>query len=511
MLLLVVYNGIIPTPSFMSNQLKFKVMVNKLVKKCSVKLNSRKQICLCFGNSTPFCIEGKAVDFTNYSSEERKKLSDLCLPTLTQYFHAKTYFDENIPPTLRHKWNLQLSKFVEDCNEALFKFPELQTKKAKEIALFVLGGCKSESLNAKQITLGEFIDIVIERQTNKNLNPESLNFTKYITLKNALKLWDNGSILERNISSITQNDLLSFSNFIMTGKGGNNHYRLLTLFRAIMGFAIDNTYNINTGCTEDNRIKVTKELKEKTEKATYKNDWEASNDTEEKTAITLEQMDMFFNFDISTITIKYIPNPKRINKTTGLPYECTMGEELKALYFDIAKLELATGGRPIDIIRLKIDHFDFQKREICYTPKKNLGKRTNNKKWKKGLLHFPFNDMVLSVYNKYKNCNANGYLFPVRPNTHNYKNPIALYGAINHVESFVTKVIRAICNNIGVSFDAIGYTMRKSSITGEVDEMFEDYFKNVIAPKLAIKYGTGEGNIMNIYYQRGINGIARNI
>ena len=53
--------------------------------------------------------------------------------------------------------------------------------------------------------------------------------------------------------------------------------------------------------------------------------------------------------------------------------------------------------------------------------------------------------------------------------------------------------------------------MRKSSITGEVDEMFEDYFKNVIAPKLAIKYGTGEGNIMNIYYQRGINGIARNI
>lgn len=487
--------------------------------KCSIRPNNRGQICLYFGTSTPFVIEGegKVINMPYYSKDgdyfksyARHNCYGVAYPfDIKMAFKSGkgNYFSTSYCGKIACKLNEELINFVERCNSLdLTKF-----QKAKDIALFVLGGCNEEGFNTKQITLGEFIDIVIERQTNKELNPESLNFTKYITLKNALKLWDNGSILERNISSIKQNDLLSFSYFIMTEKGGNNHYRLLTLFRAIMGFAIDNTYNINTGCTEDNRIKVTKELKEKTEKATYKNDWEASNDTEEKTAITLEQMDMFFNFDISTITIKYIPNPKRINKTTGLPYECTMGEELKALYFDIAKLELATGGRPIDIIRLKKDHFDFQKREICYTPKKNLGKRTNNKKWKKGLLHFPFNDMILSIYNKYKDCNANGYLFPVRPNTHTYRDPISLYGAINHVESFVTKVIRAICNNIGVPFDAIGYTMRKSSITGEVDEMFEDYFKNVIAPKLAIKYGTGEGNIMNIYYQRGINGIARNI
>lgn len=499
MLLLVVYNGIIPTPSFMSNQLKFKVMVNKLVKKCSVKLNSRKQICLCFGNSTPFCIEGKAVDFTNFSSEERKKLSDLCLPTLTQYFHAKTYFDENIPSTLRHKWNLQLSKFVEDCNEALFNFPELQTKKAKDIALFVLGGCKEESLTPS-ITLGKFIDMVIDCQKEKAANPDSNNFQVYITLKNALTGWEGGNKLNQPIVTLSQSDFDNLSAYLKerkgkNGKKGANWERMMQCYRAVINAAISSQFNKITGCTEKNIVKFSKQNPNTQFKVrTGKSIIELYNKRNNEGAMTFEQVEAFKRIDPTTLCVKMRStdrnNTKRLNN---------LATDKVVLCYDILSFMLyAVGIRPIDAIRISHFNFDWEHQQIVYLPAKKKRFDNDDIDVTNHIAAIPMNEGIMRIFEKYKGVEANGFLFPCPCNTKD--NGKYNYKRINQFEGYMNAVIKAIGKEIGLNFIPTNYTMRKTAITLGVDNELQKA-KLIAMEKVAKLAGTSAYQVSNTYYK----------
>lgn len=500
MLLLVVYNGIIPTPSFMSNQLKFKVMVNKLVKKCSVKLNSRKQICLCFGNSTPFCIEGKAVDFTNFSSEERKKLSDLCLPTLTQYFHAKTYFDENIPPTLRHKWNLQLSKFVEDCNKALSKFPELQTKKAKDIALFVLGGCKSESLNAK-ITFADFLDIIINDQKGKEENPESANFQVYITLKNSLKNWEKFNYI---ISDLHQADYYELSNYLKNrigknGKKGANWERMMQCYRAVINAAISTRYNNITGCNVDNYITFDKkdeqlQFKQRSEKSIV----ELYNEKNNKDALTFEQVEAFKAIDPSTLIISI---PTRHN---GKSYTYTINNDIVCLCYDICTLMLATNGmRTKDVIRIKKELFDLENKRIIYLPHKLNRYSNDDRDIQNHSTPVRFNADIIRIFEKYKNSTNTDFLFPCKCNVCDGGkwNP----SRYEDTKGCMNALLKEIGKMLNLNFKLTTYVLRKTAITCNADMIYKELKERAIeeAAKMA---GTSKKYGQKNYY-KCVNGI----
>ncbi len=464
-----------------------------MTKKCSVKLNSRKQISLCYGNSTPFVIEGKVIN-PPYVDKAAKKIANYlgveqtgnC--NISEIFKAKTYFNPLCCGNIAHKNNNKLVEFLNLCNGAILVH-NFQT--AKEIATFVLGGCKEESLNPS-ITLSEFVDMVIENEKGKEENPTSMNYQVYKALKNSLKNWNKYNC---QISKLYQSDFDELSTYLKNrtgknGKKGANWERLMQCYRAVINKAI-NQYNKVTGCNESNFIKLNKQnpntqFKQRTGKTLI----ELYNEKHLTGAMTKEQTELFKNINPSELIVRMR------TRHNGKTYYYTLDTEKVCLCYDILSFMLYTGGtRPIDAIRMKYDNIDLKHNLIVYLPNKKNRFANDDDELTKHITSVPLNESALKIIRKYKPIN--GYIFPCSCNIKDTKD----YHTINKFITYMNAVIKTIGEQIGLDFVPTNYTIRKTAITLNVDEISER--AKVIAMQETAKLaGTSLFQVQNTYYKK---------
>lgn len=464
-------------------------------KRCSVKLNSREQICLCFGNSTPFVIEGKVINppYVVLTPQAKKTAKFLGIEETTgkynmkKIFKAKTYFNPICCGTVAHENNRKIADFLNLCN-AVILVHKFQT--AKEIATFVLGGCKEESLNPS-ITLSEFIDMVISDEKGKEENPNSMNYQVYKTLKNSLKDWDK---LNNRISELHQADFDELSAYLKNrtgknGKKGANWERMMQCYRAIINKAIKQ-YNKVTGCNESNSVVLNKQnpntqFKQRTGKTLV----ELYSEKNLTGAMTKEQVELFESIDPSKLDVKI----KTWHNSKTSFY--TLDTEKVCMCYDILSFMLYTGGtRPIDAIRMKYDNIDWEHNLIVYLPNKKNRFANDDNELKKHLTAVPLNINAKNIMAKYNP--VNGYIFPCSCNIIDTgERP-----SIGKIEDYMNAVIKAIGAKIGLNFVPTCYTMRKTAITLNVDEISAR--AKVIAMQEAAKLaGTSLFQVQDTYYK----------
>lgn len=492
-------HGIIPTPSLIIN-LNLKVMATK----CNIRLNSREQISLCFGNSTPFVIEGKVINKPYVMPTKGIRATENYLGIdlndvrhdIKKLFKPKSFFDRVVCGSIADTNNKKLGDFLNSCNNAVLTYPD-RFKTAKEIGLFVLGGCKDENTNPT-ITLGEYMNIIIDRQKGKAENPDSMNYQVYKTLKNALKDWEGGNKLNQSISSLYQSDFEKLSKYLKerkgkNGKKGANWERLMQCYRAVINNAINDS-SIITGCTISNAVKLAKnnpttQYKVRTNKSIV----ELYNEKNKKGAMTFEQVETFKQIDPTTLCVKIA------TRHNGKSYEYTLKKEYVDLCYDILLFMLyAVGIRPIDAIRISHKNFDWEHNQLVYLPSKKKRFNNDDNDVTKHIVSIPINEGIIRLFNKYKNTDSNGFLFPCPCNTksmgeYNYKR-------INQFEDYMNKVIQTIGVIIGLDFKPTSYTMRKTAITLGVDNDLKKA-KIVAIEKIAKLAGTSTMYINDTYYK----------
>lgn len=470
---------------------------------CTIKLNSRGKICLCFKNSTPFVIEGKVINppYVVLTKGKRETasylgidLNDIQLKT-RDIFKAKSYFDRTLCGSVADSNNNKLGKFLDACNYVITANPD-KFKTATEIGTFVLGGCKGESLN-HTITFAQFLDVIINDQKEKEENPNSNNFQVYITLKNSLKNWGKFNEL---VSSLHQSDFNELSIYLKNRKGKNgkkgaNWERLMQCYKAVINAAISPHYNKVTGCNETNCVKLDKQNpKTQFKQRTGKTLVELYNEKKIQGALTFEQVEAFKRINPSTLVVRL--ETRHNNKT----YFYTLDKEKVCLCYDILLFMLSTGGiRPIDAIRISHNNFDFDNNQIVYLPAKKNRFGNDDNELSKHLVSVPLNNDNLGIFEKYKNCNANGFLFPCPCNIedkghYNYKR-------INQFEAYMNAVIKEIGKTLNLDFVPTNYTMRKTAITYNVDKELES-LRNAATLKAARLAGTSTFHVTDTYYKQ---------
>lgn len=472
---------------------------------CTIKLNSRGKICLCFKNSTPFVIEGKVINppYVALTKGKRDTASYLGIDIkeikcdIRKIFKAKSYFDRTLCGSVADSNNNKLGKFLDACNYVITTHPD-KFKTAKEIGTFVLGGCKEESLNPS-ISLGDFIDIVIDSQRNKEENPDSMNYQKYQGLKNSLKNWEGGNKLNQQISTLFQSDYDNLAKYLKerrgtNGKKGANWKNLMKCYRAVINAAISPRYNKVTGCNETNYVKLDKQnpqtqFKQRTGKSIV----ELYNEKNKQGALTFEQIEAFKRINPSTLVVRL--KTRHNNKT----YFYTLGKEKVCLCYDILLFMLSTGGmRPIDAIRIPHSNFDWEYNQIVYLPtKKNMYNNDDNDAAKHSYA-VPLNNDNFGIFEKYKNCDANGFLFPCPCNIKDKGR--CNYKRINQFITYMNAVIQEIGKIIGLKFKPTTYTIRKTAITYNVD-MDTQKAKILAIEKAAKLAGTSPKQVKDTYYK----------
>jgi len=374
---------------------------------------------------------------------------------------------------------------------SLVTYPK-RFKTAKDIALFVLGGCKEEK-NNPSITLSDFIDTIIYNEKGKEENPTSMNYQVYETLKNALKDWGK---LNNLISELHQSDFEELSTYLKnrTGKNdqkGANWERLLQCYRAVINAAISDKYKKITGCNESNFVKLNKQNpKTQFKQRTGKSLVELYNEKNMTGALTIKQVEMFESINPNELVVEI----NKGSKDNPKPY--TLDTDEVCLCYDILLFMLYTGGmRPMDAIRIRVNNLDLEHNQIIYLPTKKNRFANDDNELKKHLTCVPLNEKAIKIIGKYEP--VNGYVFPCKCN----KIDINEYWPISHYITKMNTVIKVIGKQIGLSFKPTNYTMRKTAITLNVDEISKR--AKIIAMEEAAKLaGTSLFQVQDTYYKQ---------
>ncbi len=265
-------------------------------------------------------------------------------------------------------------------------------------------------------------------------------------------------------------------------------------YRAVINAAISPRYNKVTGCNETNCVKLDKQNpKTQFKQRTGKTFVELYNEKKIQGALTFEQVEAFKRINPSTLVVRL--ETRHNNKT----YFYTLDKEKVCLCYDILLFMLSTGGiRPIDAIRISHNNFDFDNNQIVYLPAKKNRFGNDDNELSKHLVSVPLNNDNLGIFEKYKNCDANGFLFPCLCNIKDKGH--CNYKRINLFLGYMNKVIQEIGKIIGLKFKPTTYTIRKTAITYNVDKNIQKA-KILAIEKAAKLAGTSPKQVEDTYYK----------
>lgn len=305
----------------------------------------------------------------------------------------------------------------------------------------------------KEITLGEWLDVIIDSIKNpQHLKPTSA-YQGYLMVKHRLE--GEGTLLKTPVSQLNDDSFLLAIKWINSQNGkhgkGNNYIGFMKMFRAAISRAKKarlTTYTPDFPYMD--HAPITHKIPEKASLLLKMGGTVNS--------LTREQMEEFRNIDLSGIPLA---------RGTHMEY-------YKELYRDFALLLYELKSRPADIMKLHWDNIALDKHTgrytLAYIPakKKNYGKSARHTM--SALVVQYLSDEALGIMNKYKGKSVAGYVFPFPINQRkwNLDKPEEYhhyYYKSNHVHGAINKFLRRVGKAIGVPFDLTLYAFRRSAIT----------------------------------------------
>ena len=399
-------------------------------------------------------------------------------------------------------WDKKSQRFNEPTNEAIHNNEVLRIMKeqyqylidmfkpltSKE--LFAIYETASKVQAKKELTLGEYVKMVIQELKNPVKLKPSKNYQLYISLLSALV--KEGNLINIPISEIDNNSFKQFgkwiNNRVMPNGKGNNYRGLMKNFSAVINRA-----------KEDELTSVTLSYKYKDDapkKDIVFTDAEnfAENFVEQGgnvKSLTEEQCNKFWKMDLSKI--------KSPIRETAKGRKKLFQEDRKELYRDVCRLIYELNGRPADIVALRYKkHIAYSEYHKCnvyvYFPQK-----------KKNQANTPTTTKVTpdaqKIMDKYKGKSIENYVLPLPMNNQKWdvENDYKQFEEHNNKASKFKEEVNYFLHEIGkklhLPFTLTSYAFRRSTITHNV-------VKGDVIKEVAQTAGTSPEMVNNHYLNK---------
>lgn len=237
---------------------------------------------------------------------------------------------------------------------------------------------------AKQLTLGIYLERLIDRMKHETIKNPSANYQNYITLLH--KLQDEGKIINTPLNQVTNTHFKAFRDYIFYSLNGVNYEHLMRMFQATINKAFQDELTTNV--------------------LTYKYKQDKPNNVEKdmekaKTgvgALSEREYKAFLDLDLSTLPAG--------NNSQRQYYE---------LYRDFCVFMYETKIRPEDVAKLHSRDINTDNGTIFYW----IGKGKN---WNtcKSFVTTTITPKAQQIINKYAGQSSKGYVFPFAMNEYDW-------------------------------------------------------------------------------------------
>ncbi len=401
-----------------------------------------------------------------------KKDGKFCLCALAKGTQVRHYKVVNVLKNPNFsKWNPQAQMFVSKAENDLqnnilllnFLAPfeklleEHQFESGKDLfAMYDLGEKerieKALLEEQKEMTLGEYLEQVIEDLKNPTKRKPSANFMTYQTLQS--KLLKENRIIRTPISKVNRNTFVHFSDFILNQKGlkgtGKNYISLMKLLIATINRAR------KAGLTDY------------TPNFPYMDYAPVINKLSEKAA----------DLNNSGGTVKSL-SPDQYDRFVALDLDCIQLRKphlnfFKELYRDFCILLYEMKSRPIDIMKLTWDNIAFNKqygRWTCtYIPSKKKNYSFMREHDTNPLVVQFLTPRAMEIILKYKDKSKYGYVLPFAHNNKKWdlEDPDqyhSYYIQQNRAQGRINRFLWKVGDYFGLPYHLTIYAFRRTAIT----------------------------------------------
>lgn len=304
----------------------------------------------------------------------------------------------------------------------------------------------------QEMTLGEFLEQVIEELKNPEKRKPSSNYMTYQTLLS--KLNKEGRIIKTPISKVNRNTFVHLSDFILGQKNvkgtGKNYISLMKLLIATVNRAR------KAGLTEYvpnfpymEHAPVINKLSEKAA--------DLNNSGGTVKSLSPEQYEKFLELDLSRINLHK-----------------THHNAFKELYRDFCILLYEMKSRPMDIMKLKWENIAYNqqyKRWTCtYIPSKKKNYAFMRENDSNPLVVQFITDRAMKIILKYKDQSQYGYVLPFAHNKKkwNLDDPEqyhSYYTQQNRAQGRINRFLWKVGALLGVPYHLTLYAFRRTAIT----------------------------------------------
>lgn len=304
----------------------------------------------------------------------------------------------------------------------------------------------------KELTLGEFLQQVIDELKNPTKHKPSANFMTYQTLFN--KLTKEKKVINTPISKVNRNTFVHFSDFILKQKGlkgsGNNYISMMKLLTATINRARKSgltEYVPNFSYME--HAPVINKLSENAADMNRRGGTVKS--------LSPEQYEQFLTLDLNTI---------QLHKAHLNFY--------KELYRDFCILLYEMKSRPIDIMKLTWENIAYNKqynRWTCtYIPSKKKNYSFMRENDANPLVVQFLTPRALEIIMKYKDQSQAGYILPFAHNKKKWdlndpEQYHSYYTQQNRAQGRINRFLWKVGQYFGLPYHLTIYAFRRTAIT----------------------------------------------
>lgn len=304
----------------------------------------------------------------------------------------------------------------------------------------------------QEMTLGEYLEQIIDELRHPTKRKPSSNFQPYTTLLH--KLEKEKTIIKTPISKVNRDTFVHFSQWILAQKGlkgsGKNYISLMKLLIATINRAR------KAGLTEHvpsfpymDYAPVINKLSEKA------SDLNHSGGTVK--SLSPDQYEQFLALDLNEIKLRH-----------------THHNFYKELYRDFCILLYEMKSRPFDIIKLHWDNLAFNERyqrwTCTYIPSKKKNYSFMRENDSNPLVVQFLTPRALEIIMKYKGQSPAGYVLPFSLNKRhwNMDNPEqyhTYYTQQNRIQGRINRFLHKVGDHFKIPFQLTIYAFRRTAIT----------------------------------------------
>lgn len=332
----------------------------------------------------------------------------------------------------------------------------------------------------KEMSLGDFLENVIQELKNPQNRKPSSNYMNYQTLKSKLK--QENKVIHTPISEVSRSTFVQFSEWVLNQKGikgtGKNYISVMKFLIATINRA--RKAGLTTYVPDFPYMEHAPVINKLTEKAS-----DITHGVGTVKSLSPEQYEKFLSLDLSKIKLKQV----------HLEY-------YKELFRDFCILLYELKSRPMDIMKMTWDNIYFNpsyNRWTCtYIPSKKKNYGLTREHDSNSLVIQFVSDKAMDIILKYKGQSEAGYILPFPHNNRKWNLNIPeqyreYYMLQNKAQGRINRFLWKVGECLGLPYHLTLYAFRRSAITKAIID------NNMPVTMLAKIAGTSVGMIERHY------------